>query len=109
MRPRLRAAWLTGALIGLECAAAGFDVVAAPVLDLAIPGAHARDRRPGACAEDPATVARLGRALAAGLLAAGVQPVGKHAPGHGRARVDSHLALPRVEANDLDADLCRSP
>ena len=50
-------------------------------------------------------MARLGRALAAGLLAAGVQPVGKHAPGHGRARVDSHLALPRVEANHLDADL----
>ena len=35
------ARWLTGALIGLDCAAAGFDVVAAPVLDLAIPGAHA--------------------------------------------------------------------
>jgi beta-N-acetylhexosaminidase len=34
-----------------------------------------------------------------------VQPVAKHAPGHGRARVDSHLALPRVEANDLDADI----
>ncbi|MGA9867210.1 MAG: glycoside hydrolase family 3 N-terminal domain-containing protein, partial [Acetobacteraceae bacterium] len=29
----LRAAFLTGALIGGECAAAGFDVVAAPVLD----------------------------------------------------------------------------
>lgn len=100
----LRAAWLTGALIGLDCAAAGFDVVAAPVLDLAIPGAHAviGDR---ALAEQPREVARLGRAYAAGLLAAGVQPVGKHAPGHGRARLDSHLALPRVEANDLDADL----
>ena len=100
----MRAAWLTGALIGLDCAAAGFDVVAAPVLDLAIPGAHAviGDR---ALAEEPLAVARLGRAMAAGLLAAGVQPVGKHAPGHGRARVDSHLALPRVEANHLDADL----
>ena len=50
-------------------------------------------------------MARLGRALAAGLLAAGVQPVGKHAPGHGRARVDSHFRLQRVEANDLGADL----
>lgn len=100
----VRAAWLTGALIGLDCAAAGFDVVAAPVLDLAVPGAHAviGDR---ALAEEPAAVARLGRAFAAGLLAAGVQPVGKHAPGHGRARVDSHFAMPRVEANDLDADL----
>jgi len=100
----LRAAWLTGALIGLDCASAGFDVVAAPVLDLGLTGAHAviGDR---ALAEDPATVGRLGRAVAAGLLAAGVQPVGKHAPGHGRARLDSHLALPTVTANDLDADL----
>jgi beta-N-acetylhexosaminidase len=100
----LRAAWLTGALIGLDCAAAGFDVAAAPVLDLSIPGAHdvIGDR---ALAEDPEVVARLGRAVAAGLLAAGVQPIGKHAPGHGRAHVDSHLALPRVEANHLEADL----
>jgi beta-N-acetylhexosaminidase len=100
----LRAAWLTGALIGLDCAAAGFDVAAAPVLDLHLPGAHAviGDR---ALAESPTTVTRLGRALAAGLLAAGIQPVGKHAPGHGRAQLDSHLALPTVEANDLDADL----
>jgi len=58
-----------------------------------------------ALAADPATVGRLGRAVAAGLLAAGVQPVGKHAPGHGRARLDSHLALPTVAAGDLDADL----
>lgn len=100
----LRAAWLTGALIGLDCAEAGFDVVTAPVLDLAVAGAHAviGDR---ALAEHPSAIARLGRALGAGLLAAGIQPVAKHAPGHGRALVDSHLSLPRVEANDLDADL----
>ncbi len=103
-----RAAWLTGALIGLDCAAAGFDVVAAPVLDLAVAGAHAviGDRALG---EQPAIVAKLGRSFAAGLLAAGIRPVMKHAPGHGRASVDSHFALPRVEvnrgANDLDADL----
>ena len=104
LRHGLRAAWLTGVLIGLDCAAAGFDVVAAPVLDLGLPGAHAviGDR---AYAEDPRDVGRLGRAVAAGLLAAGIQPIGKHAPGHGRARLDSHLALPTVEANDLDADL----
>jgi beta-N-acetylhexosaminidase len=99
----LRAAWLTGALIGLDCARCGFTVAAAPVLDLSIPGAHdvVGDRALG---QDPAVIGRLGRAVAAGLMAAGIQPVGKHAPGHGRARVDSHLALPRVEANNLDAD-----
>jgi beta-N-acetylhexosaminidase len=91
-----RAAWLTGALIGLDCGAAGFDVVAAPVLDVASPEGHGviGDRSFGA---DPEAVARLGRALAQGLLAAGVQPVGKHAPGHGRARVDSHVELPVLD------------
>jgi beta-N-acetylhexosaminidase len=100
----LRAAWLTGALIGLDCAQAGFTLAAAPVLDLAMAGAHEviGDR---AFAEDAVAVARLARAMANGLLAAGVMPVGKHAPGHGRANVDSHLALPVVDAADLGRDL----
>jgi beta-N-acetylhexosaminidase len=99
-----RAAWLHGALIGLQCAEAGFDTVCAPILDRRLPGASAviGDR---AFAESPQEVARLARAMAAGLLAAGVQPVGKHAPGHGRATVDSHEALPTVTANDMEADL----
>ena len=103
-RAALRAAWVGGALVGLDCAAAGFDIAAAPVLDRTVPGAHAviGDR---AFAGDPAAVARLGRAFAAGLLAAGIQPVMKHAPGHGRAMVDSHHALPQVDADGLDADL----
>lgn len=100
-----RAAWLSGALIGLDCAGAGFDLVCAPTLDLQVPGAHevVGDR---AYSADPDAVARMGRAMADGLLAAGVQPVAKHAPGHGRAAVDSHLALPRVGAGqDLTDDL----
>lgn len=100
----LRATWLTGALIGLDCAQAGFDLVCAPVLDVRWPGITDAigDR---AYSEDPAAVAALGRAMANGLLAAGVQPAGKHAPGHGRASVDSHLMLPVVRVRDLDADL----
>ena len=100
----LRAAWLQGALIGLQCGEAGFDTVCAPVLDRRIAGASdvIGDR---AFAAGPEQVARLARAMAAGLLATGIQPVGKHAPGHGRASVDSHLALPTVAANDMDADL----
>ncbi len=99
-----RAAWLQGALIGAECAAMGFDTVCAPVLDLRLPDMSevVGDRGFGA---DALIVAELGRELAEGLLAAGVQPVLKHAPGHGRARVDSHLALPVVEEGDLDRDL----
>lgn len=99
-----RAAWLTGALIGLDCRTAGFDVVCAPVLDLRIPGAHdvIGDRAFGA---DPRLVGRVGRAFAEGMLAAGVQPVIKHIPGHGRARADSHITLPRVEIDDPSDDL----
>jgi beta-N-acetylhexosaminidase len=100
-----RVAWLTGALIGAECAAVGFTVVAAPVLDLSVPGAHQGVVGDRAYAQDPDTVARIGRAMADGLMAASVMPIGKHCPGHGRARVDSHLALPRVSDNDLSADI----
>jgi beta-N-acetylhexosaminidase len=100
----LRAAWLTGALIGLDCRYAGFTIAAAPVLDVAIPGTHdvIGDR---ALARHPVVVARLARATANGLMAGGILPVGKHAPGHGRTRVDSHLALPNVTDADLSADI----
>lgn len=97
----LRAAWLTGALIGVECAEMGFDVVCAPVLDRVVPARSdvVGDR---GYSENPETVAILGRAMADGLLAAGIQPVIKHLPGHGRARVDSHLDLPIVSDNTDD-------
>ena len=74
-------------------------MVCAPVLDLAVPGATAAigDR---AFAADPDDVGEMGAAMAAGLLAAGVQPVAKHAPGHGRAAADSHLALPHLPGVD---------
>lgn len=100
----LRAAWVTGALIGCDCRNAGFTIAAAPVLDISVPGAHTviGDR---AFARHPVTVARLARAFGNGLLAAGVLPVAKHAPGHGRARVDSHLLLPKVAAEELAADI----
>lgn len=94
-----RAAWLQGAAIGGQCHAAGFDMVAAPVLDLAVPGqnqAVVGDRSFGA---DPRAVVALGRAMAQGLAAAGVIPVAKHVPGHGRATVDSHHDLPTVNAS----------
>jgi beta-N-acetylhexosaminidase len=98
-----RAAWITGALIGLEAKAAGFDVVAAPVLDVGTPGASdvIGDR---AFSTNPEIVAEYGAAMAAGLLAAGIQPVAKHAPGHGRAMADSHLSLPVLDTV-TEADL----
>ena len=96
-----RAAWLTGALIGVDCREAGIDVVCAPVLDLLVPGADGvvGDRAFGS---DPDIVGNLAAALADGLLAAGVLPVGKHAPGHGRAGADSHATMPWLSAGSED-------
>lgn len=100
----VRAMWLRYRLIGAELRAVGIDADCAPGLDVAQPGTHPflLNRCLGS---DPACVAELGRAAADGLLAAGVLPVMKHMPGHGRAVSDSHHDLPVVmaEADDLDA------
>jgi beta-N-acetylhexosaminidase len=81
----------------MELAELGITVDCAPVLDLSVPGAHdvIGDR---AFDRDPAVIAALGAAACAGLRDAGVMPVIKHIPGHGRAAVDSHLGLPTVDA-----------
>jgi beta-N-acetylhexosaminidase len=91
------AAWLHARLIAADLAALGITVDCAPVLDLALPGCSAAigDR---ALSADPVLVGQLGRALIDGFLAGGVLPVIKHLPGHGRARTDSHLSLPVVDA-----------
>jgi beta-N-acetylhexosaminidase len=83
-------------LIADDLAALGVTVDAMPVLDLPVPGADnvIGDRAYGG---DPERVARLARAVCEGLLAGGVLPIIKHIPGHGRARIDSHKALPVVD------------
>ena len=92
-----RAMYLRGRLIGAELVAHGVDVNCAPSGDLAWPETHPflRNRCYGT---DAATVIAMARACAEGLMDAGCLPVIKHAPGHGRATVDSHLGLPLIEA-----------
>ncbi|WP_091742782.1 beta-N-acetylhexosaminidase [Phenylobacterium immobile] len=96
--------YLGGRLIAHDLHQLGINVDCLPVLDVPDPLGHEiiGDR---AYAADPASVADLGRAAAEGLLDGGVLPVIKHIPGHGRARADSHLELPVVEAGveDLEA------
>jgi beta-N-acetylhexosaminidase len=94
----LEAARLNAMLMGRELAELGINVDCTPVLDLQFSGAHAGVVGDRALGSDPELVAALGRATCEGLLAAGVEPVIKHLPGHGRALVDSHYDLPRVDA-----------
>ena len=92
-----KAAWSAGQLIASDLAPLGITVDCAPVCDVRFASTHDAigDR---AFASDPETVALLAMAFAAGLATGKVTPVIKHMPGHGRATVDSHLALPVVTA-----------
>ncbi|MEM6440088.1 MAG: glycoside hydrolase family 3 N-terminal domain-containing protein, partial [Pseudomonadota bacterium] len=88
-------------LIAHELSAVGIDVNCMPILDVpqSFTDPIIADRALGADAEE---VTRHGRIAAEALMAGGVAPVVKHMPGQGRAAVDSHAELPRVDAG-LDA------
>ncbi|MGQ0532874.1 MAG: beta-N-acetylhexosaminidase [Caulobacteraceae bacterium] len=95
------AAWLGHRLIAHELKSMGVDGDFAPVLDVPVEGSDkiVGDR---AFSADPKEVALLARAALEGLHDGGVAGCIKHMPGHGRATADSHLALPRVGADELD-------
>ncbi len=94
----LAAARLSARLMAHDLFAVGVNVDCAPVLDVSDALTHqvigAR-----AYSQAPARVAEFGREVMAGLIEGAVAPVIKHIPGHGRARADSHLELPIVDAS----------
>ncbi len=98
-----RAMYLRFRLIAAELRAAGIDGNCAPTADIATDATHPflQNRCYG---KDVATVVEVSREVARGLLDGGVLPVVKHMPGHGRATLDTHLSLPRVDlpADELD-------
>ena len=98
-----RCMYLRGLLIGQELREIGIDANCAPSADIAFPETHAflQNRCYGRDAE---TVTRMARETANGLLDAGVLPVIKHAPGHGRAVLDSHERLPVIDVPLADLD-----
>jgi len=76
----------------------GVNANCAPVLDVLTQVTHdvIGDR---AFSDDPEIVSRLGLSVCRSFLKAGVVPIIKHLPGHGRATCDSHKNLPRVCAS----------
>lgn len=97
----IRAMYLRYRIIAHELHDLGIDSNCAPLVDVATDATHPFLK--GRCyGYDAGKVADLGRAAAAGHLDGGVLPVVKHIPGHGRAVVDSHLDLPRVDCGHDD-------
>jgi beta-N-acetylhexosaminidase len=96
------AATACGHVLGAELRACDVDLSFAPVLDLdhgesGVIGDRAFHR-------DARVVTMLAKSLMHGLLLAGMANCGKHFPGHGFVKADSHLALP-VDKRSLKAIL----
>lgn len=87
------------ALLGRQLGQLGVNLDFAPVLDVDTNPANPviGDRSYG---PDVARVVRHARAFAQGLARAGIVSCGKHFPGHGDTRLDSHLELPRLEHDE---------
>jgi beta-N-acetylhexosaminidase len=96
------AATSAGFVLASELRACGVDFSFTPVLDLD----HGESGVIGdrAFARDPRVVSLLARSLMQGLLQAGMGNCGKHFPGHGAVKADSHVALP-VDKRSLKAIL----
>ncbi len=97
-------AYEVGAVIGRELTAAGFNLNFAPVLDLNT-NPDNPVIGPRALSADPDVVINLARAVVRGLHDNSIIACGKHFPGHGDTREDSHHTLPVC---DLDADTLRA-
>lgn len=122
------AASAAGYVLGAELRACGVDLSFTPVLDLdwpdeaptqaqalaAPPGGSVSLGRPGASRssvigdrafhKDPRVTTLLAKSLMHGLLAAGMANCGKHFPGHGFVKADSHTDIP-VDKRSLKAIL----
>ena len=85
-----------GQIIGENCRALGFNVDFAPVLDLAFePSREVMGSR--AVSSDAGAVVAYARKFLAGLSRARVLGCGKHFPGLGEGKLDSHHELPVID------------
>jgi beta-N-acetylhexosaminidase len=96
------AATATGYILAAELRACGVDMSFTPVLDLDYGESSVIGDR--SFSRDPRIAALLAKGLMQGLLQAGMKNCGKHFPGHGYVRADSHTEIP-VDKRSLKAIL----
>lgn len=92
-------------LMALEVQAVGIDISFAPVLDINNISDVIGDR---AFHQQPDYVTELAEAFISGLHLVGMKATGKHFPGHGSVKADSHIDLPidtRTSAEIFQQDL----
>jgi len=85
-----------GQVIGANCRALGFNVDFAPVLDLAFEVSRTV-MGSRAVSANPREASKYAREFLAGLHAARVLGCGKHFPGLGEGKLDSHHELPVIQ------------
>jgi len=85
-----------GRIIGANCRALGFNVDFAPALDLAFEASRSV-MSSRAVSADPKQVVAYAREFLRGLGDSGVLGCGKHFPGLGEAKLDTHHELPSVD------------
>jgi beta-N-acetylhexosaminidase len=98
----MNAATACGLVLASELRACGVDFSFTPVLDLDFGSSGVIGDR--AFSRDPRIVSLLAKSLMHGLLQAGMANCGKHFPGHGFVKADSHTEIP-VDRRSLKAIL----
>ena len=94
----------TGWVLASELRAHGIDFSFTPVLDVDYGSSGVIGDR--AFHTEPQAIAELAHSLMIGMKKAGMATVGKHFPGHGFVKADSHLEIPVDERDFADIEMC---
>lgn len=98
-----------GELAGEACSRFGIGIDLAPVVDRRLPGAGESVLGERAASEDAAEIAASAREFLRGLHSRGVGGCLKHFPGLGRARTDTHHALPVLPRDRVEEERDLAP